>query len=329
MGDNRGLKLGLGLGLGAVAALGLGALGAAAAYAIAQGKQQQRQHQEGHQTERHGHGHSHGHNHGQAGGRSAAAAASGDHAREHGHAHARNMSFADVEAWAAKLDAPERDAYQQPDRVITEVIAPLIDAAMRTSAPSGADSGASAGPTAGSRRPVIVDFGAGSGYFTFRLSRAFPAATIVAVDAQPAMLQYIQRQAASAASGSTSNVLTAAAPPEGASASGAVLGVAHLGLQADVALLVNVYHHLEDRLAFLRKVATTSELATDGSLVLIEFRTGQLPIEAPPTWMRLERSVVIAEAEAAGFELHDAPNFLEHHYMLVFKRRAPEAVDAQ
>lgn len=93
-----------------------------------------------------------------------------------------------------------------------------------------------------------------------------------------------------------------------------------LPLRAHVALLVTSYHHMEHRVEVLRN-SVAHDLVPGAYIVVIEHKTGELPIPAPPDYLRLERSTIIAEFEAAGLEVVAAPAFLPYHHILVF--RAP------
>ena len=117
-----------------------------------------------------GHGHSH----------------SGGHGHSHGggHAHGAPITFADAERWAGEFESETRQL--MPDALCRDVIAPLLAARAAAAAAVGADAGG-VGP-----RPVIADVGAGTGYMTVRLARAFPGADIVATDIEPGMVQCVR-----------------------------------------------------------------------------------------------------------------------------------------
>ena len=110
---------------------------------------------------------------------------------------------------------------------------------------------------------------------------------------------------------------------ETAAATGAVCGLP-TGVRADVALFAAVYHHIDDRVAYLRRLREQS-LARDARLVILDYAPGPLPsnlahMPRPPPGMMLQRSAVVAEAEAAGFALAAAPSLLDGaaFYILVF-----------
>jgi SAM-dependent methyltransferase len=246
--------------------------------------------------QRHVHSHGHGHNHGHS----------------HGHGHGGgDVPFADAAAWAERFDTPARDEYMQPERVVAEVIAPLLPAHVQSHDQDPISASSSA------RRPTVADIGAGTGYMTARLARLLPGADVVAADTQAGMCDYLQRRVEKEGLVNVRvQLITAAAPSDGP----------RLGVPVDVALLVHVYHHIGDvdtpraagqRIAYLRALAR--ELAPGGAIVILEHKPGELPIEAPPAHMRLERSTILSEAEAAGLELAEAPSFLPWHSCLVFK----------
>ena len=131
----------------------------------------------------------------------------------HGHDAGRHMEhrFDDPERYAQSFDAPERDAWQMPERVIAALeIAP------------------------GS---AVADIGAGTGYFTVRLARDTAAATVYAVDIEASMVDYVRRRAAEAGLG---NVLGVVADPDSP----------NLPAPVDLVLIVNTYHHIPERVAY-------------------------------------------------------------------------------
>jgi SAM-dependent methyltransferase len=196
----------------------------------------------------------------------------------------------------------------QPDRVVAEVIAPLVAAAAAREKHEAATV----------RKVVVVDIGAGTGYFALRLARAFPDALLVAADTEPGMRAFVERAAAADAA------IARARNLETAAATDAACGLP-AGVRADVALFAAVYHHIDDRVAYLRRLREQS-LARDARLVILDYAPGPLPsnlahLPRPPPSMMLQRSTVVAEAEAAGFALAAAPSLLDGAalYILVFR----------
>jgi len=155
-----------------------------------------------------------------------------------------------------------------------------------------------------------VEVGCGTGYFLSRLAAALPHAQVIGTDTEEAMRKYCGSRVASCPN--------ARVMPGGlkSAANGALSSRAH------VLLLANTYHHMDHRVDWLRATAALDLSYPLSFLVIIEHKTGALPIPAPPEWMRLERGTIMAEAEAAGFTLAAAPSFLPHHNILVFQREA-------
>jgi ubiquinone/menaquinone biosynthesis C-methylase UbiE len=106
---------------------------------------------------------------------------------------------------------------------------------------------------------VVADIGAGSGYYTRRLSRAVgPKGTVYAVDIQPEMLQILTRSAADAGLTNVIPVLGSISDPG--------LPDAHI----DLALLVDVYHEFSHPREMM--MAICRALKPGGRLVLVEYR---------------------------------------------------------
>jgi cyclopropane fatty-acyl-phospholipid synthase-like methyltransferase len=138
--------------------------------------------------------------------------ASPSHQAEH-HAHGHHGAgmhhrFDDPVAWSATFDAPERDAWQMPDRVI-ETLA----------LPSSAE---------------VADLGAGTGYFSMRIARVVTEGHVHAIDLEPSMVRHLANRAAEEG---LTNVLAI----EGtATESG-------LSSPVDVVLVVDTFHHIDSR----------------------------------------------------------------------------------
>jgi len=193
--------------------------------------------------------------------------------------HSHRHSFGDAEKWAHVFDDPERDAWQKPHQVI-EALALEPDA-------------------------VIADIGAGTGYFAARLANMLPRATVYAVDVEPAMVKYLGERAKREG---LSNLKPLAASP----------GDAKLPARVDLVLLVDVYHHVEDRSQYFQKLAAS--LKTGGRLAVIDFKL-DAP-QGPPRPSRVPPDQVAAELDKAGYRLVAAHGFLPYQYFLEFQPKA-------
>src|SRR5688500_7291102 len=193
--------------------------------------------------------------------------------------HTHRHSFGDAEKWAHVFDDPERDAWQKPHQVI-QALALEPDA-------------------------VIADIGAGTGYFAARLANMLPRATVYAVDVEPAMVKYLGERAKREG---LSNLKPLAASP----------GDAKLPARVDLVLLVDVYHHVEDRSQYFQKLAAS--LKPGGRVAVIDFKLDAS--QGPPRSSRVPPEQVAAELDKAGYRLVAAHGFLPYQYFLVFQPKA-------
>jgi predicted methyltransferase len=157
---------------------------------------------------------------------------------------------------------------------------------------------------------VVVDIGAGSGWFTIRLARRVgPNGRVYAEDVQRQMIESIERRVEREQLRNVRTILGTDADP---------------GLPpntVDAVLIVDAYHEMAQPVVLLRNVARA--LKPDGLIGIVNFRkTGHGP--GPPMDERVDPERVIADAGAAGLRLLDRPDFLPYQYMLVFgKQPAP------
>jgi len=185
-------------------------------------------------------------------------------------------SFSDAEKWARVFDDPQRDEWQKPHEVI-EALKLAPDA-------------------------VVADIGAGTGYFAVRFAHRLPRAKIYATDIEPEMVQYLVMRA----------------KREGLANLSAVKGEmddAKLPEPVDLALLVDVYHHIDDRGAYFGRLARS--FRPGGRLAIIDF-TLDSDIGPPPR-ARIAPEQVKRELADAGYVLAEELELLPNQYFLVFR----------
>jgi len=155
----------------------------------------------------------------------------------------------------------------------------------------------------------VADLGAGTGLFMLPLSRAVGAeGTVLAVEIVPSFLGRL-RDLAAAAGATNVHVV------EGKERA---TGLAEASV--DVALLVNVYHHLEYPLSYMRSVLRT--LRPGGRLVVVDFHRIEGVTSKPMLeHVRADRATVKAEIESAGFVLTRDEAFLKQNYFMEFTQR--------
>ena len=154
---------------------------------------------------------------------------------------------------------------------------------------------------------TIADIGAGSGYFTTRLSRLVgPAGRVYASDIQQGMLDLIARRVAREGLDNVTVVLGQPANPRLPRAS------------IDLALMVDVYHELGDPQVVLRHVRDA--LAPGGRLVLIEYKGEDPTIPILPSH-KMTVAQAKLEVEHEGFALTTADSSLPRQHVLIFAKR--------
>lgn len=180
---------------------------------------------------------------------------------------------------AAWLDRPEREAEEAPSQAIAALkIAP------------------------GS---VVADVGAGSGYYTVRLSEVVgPGGRVVATDLQPGMLDLIRAKVVRLG---LANVTLVQGRPDDP-----VLPAATF----DLIVMVDVYHELASPQIFVRKLREA--LKPGGRLVLIEFR-----LEDPRVPIREVHKMSVAQVReelgADGFQIDRVIDVLPWQHIIVLK----------
>jgi len=190
--------------------------------------------------------------------------------------HTHQHSFSDAEKWAHVFDDPERDAWQKPHEVIRAL---ALKPAAR-----------------------VADLGAGTGYFSARLANMLPKGRVYAVDIEPDMVRYLEARAKREG---LRNLTAVAGKPDHP----------RLPEKVDLILLVDVYHHIEDRARYFSKLRAS--LRPGGRIAIIDFRLDSP--EGPPPAARIAPETVRAEMKAAGHTLAAEHPFLPYQYFLVFR----------
>ena len=85
----------------------------------------------------------------------------------------------------------------------------------------------------------------------------------------------------------------------------------------DVIFMCNIYHHVDDRGAFL--AALGKALKRSGRIILVDQKM-EAPY-GPPKNIRIEKKAAIAEFDRAGFVPVKDEDFLPEQYYLEFRRK--------
>ena len=177
------------------------------------------------------------------------------------------------------LTRPEREEEEHPDRLVASLQIP--------------------------RGSTVIDFGAGVGYFTWRLARQVgPEGRVLAVDIQPEMLEMLT---ANIEKRGIRNVETILSTNE------------DTGLPtnaAELVLLVDVYHELAYPGRTMGEIREA--LKPDGRLVVVEYRKEEAWIPIHPLHKMTAREVR-EEIEPMGFDFIELLDFLPRQHIVIFK----------
>lgn len=175
------------------------------------------------------------------------------------------------------LEAPDRDLWQRPERIMDQL--GIVEAS------------------------VVADIGAGSGWFTIRLSRRVgPQGVVYAQDVQQGMLNAITRRVQREGQANVRTILGTATDPK------LPAGI------FDAVLIVDAYHEIDDRVRLLTHVARA--LKPRGRVGVVDFKLeGGGP--GPPDDERVDPREVIADATRAGLQLSSS-EMLPFQYFLIF-----------
>jgi ubiquinone/menaquinone biosynthesis C-methylase UbiE len=157
---------------------------------------------------------------------------------------------------------------------------------------------------------VVADVGAGTGFFTTLMAREVgPGGRIYAVDIARNFVEASVRRARDHA---LDNVVGIVNDPQG------------VGLppnSADLVFTSDTYHHFEYPRSTLHSIHNA--LRPQGELVVIDFK--RIPGVSSP-WVlghvRAGEQQVVAEIEAAGFELVERLEFMQTQYYLRFRKKS-------
>lgn len=198
-----------------------------------------------------------------------------EHEHKHGHAnhHMNKTSFEDL---VKNFEFAERNEWQKPD----EVIRFLGDLKNKT----------------------IIDIGAGTGYFEFKINE--PSAKIIAADVDERFIKYIDERIVSE---KKTNISSRKAEYEKPPVT---------EQEADIVFMVDVYHHIENRKDYFSMVK--KGLKPNGEMVIVDFKKGNFE-HGPPNDMKIEPQAVINEMKLAGFKLvNQDTTTLKYQYLLKF-----------
>lgn len=179
------------------------------------------------------------------------------------------------------LERPERIEEERPDQVVEQMKLKPVDA--------------------------VADIGAGTGYFSFRISGAVKQGKVFAVDIQPEMLAVIEKRKKES---KVENVIAVKSDEADAKLP---------DNSVDVALLVDVYHEF----SFPREMmlSVVKALKPGGRVVQIEYRG-----EDPGVPIKRLHKMTVAQARkemaAVGLVWKETKGFLPQQHFIVYEKPA-------
>jgi len=189
-----------------------------------------------------------------------------------------HSDFEGAETWAKVFDDPARDAWQKPEKVVRALAL----------APNAS----------------VADIGSGTGYFAVRLARAVPQGQVYGADLEPDMVRYLNHRAMHENLPNLSSHVAAPDDPR-------------LPKPVDLALFVDVYHHIGERERYFGNLRAA--LTPGGNVAIIDFKPDSPA--GPPARHRVAAEQVKAQMQRAGYRLAAEHEFLPYQYFLVFAPR--------
>ena len=155
---------------------------------------------------------------------------------------------------------------------------------------------------------VLVDIGAGAGFFAMPFSDKVPEATIYACDTAPELTGWMEANIPSRYTGririirSEENSIPLAD------------GI------ADLVYMINLHHELDEPLTMLKECWRL--LKPGGSILIIDWKKEETPM-GPPLSIRIPPKVVHEQLQQADFHLVTEHELMKYHYFITAQKTTP------
>ncbi len=188
--------------------------------------------------------------------------------------------FEQIEQYIQFLEREDRAVWQKPD----EVVAALALQPGET----------------------VVDLGAGSGYFAFRMASKLDSGKVIAGDVEAEMIRHVHHNAMLKGIQNVEVTLIDKDKPQVPS-------------QTDRLFVCDVLHHVANLGDWLKHVS--NQVKPGCKFDVIEFKEGEIP-DGPPENMRIKRDALEKAMAEAGFEVKkDLSDLLPYQYFLEFEKK--------
>ncbi len=151
----------------------------------------------------------------------------------------------------------------------------------------------------------IADIGAGTGFFSFRL--LLRGASVIAIDIDPRMLEIIESFKQNLSSEMQTKLETRLALPSDAKIEKD---------EVDIILIINTIGYIKNRIEYLKQLYEV--LPDGGKILIVDFKSRQLPVEAPSLEYRVPLFQLEQDLANSGFtsiESNDA--ILDYQYTVL------------
>jgi len=156
------------------------------------------------------------------------------------------------------------------------------------------------------KNKTVADIGAGAGYFSFKLARE--AAKVIALDIDPNALEYIEEQKQIVGDWAK-NIEPRLTPPDVPNL---------LPDEVDLILIVNTFFFIPNKENYFHRLLPN--LKEDGELVIVDFKSGSIPV-GPTDEMKISEKEVRSVLRKAGFRsISMDDNSLKYQYIVKAKR---------
>ncbi|MBQ8038021.1 MAG: class I SAM-dependent methyltransferase [Proteobacteria bacterium] len=199
--------------------------------------------------------------------------------RKHGIDPTQMKPFEQIEAYIQFLEREDRKIWQKPEEVVE---------AMQLK---------------GSER--VLDLGAGSGYFSFPISKKLTSGRLFAADVEPEMIRHIHHNAMLKGIQNIEVKLIDSKTPQ-------------IPENIDVVFMCDVIHHIADPVTWMTGIV--KQLPSGAQFHIIEFKQGDIP-NGPPESAKIAPEKLLEIAKSSGLELDRQVNdLLPYQIYYIFKK---------
>ncbi len=161
---------------------------------------------------------------------------------------------------------------------------------------------------------VVADIGAGSGYFTFRISPRVPDGRVLAVDVQPEMLAVIEERAEELGMSNVVPVAGTETSPNLPESS------------VDLALMVDAYHEFSYPHEMMKGLVRA--LKPGGRVALVEYR-GEDPTVPIKELHKMTQAQARREMGVVGLSWRETLDFLPRQHLMIFEKSKESSASRQ